>query len=33
MCPGGLTTTSNCKWDFQAHNKSRYRALLGHLTH
>jgi hypothetical protein len=33
MCPGGLTTTSNCKWDFQAHNKSRYRALVGHLTH
>jgi BNR repeat-like domain len=29
MCPGMLT----CTWDFKAHNKSRLRALVGHITH
>jgi len=29
MCPGMLT----CTWDYKAHNKSRFRALLGRVTH
>jgi hypothetical protein len=31
MCPGG--TTTNCKWDFKAHNKSRFRAVAAQITH
>lgn len=29
MCPRSLT----CNWDWKAHNKSRFRALIGRITH